>query len=97
MVIPQFKLFKFQLYKSDDNKPTTTFIVSSDWYSAFNEVYKNYGDDATIVTGELIANENLSLFIDTNYIDSKNNSEKNILGNRNIVITGVNKYDANTF
>lgn len=98
MLMQQFKLFRFQLYKADDNQPISNYVISLDWNSAFNEIYKQHGDDASIVTAELIANENISLFIDKSYVNMKiNNSYDYDSKNNHIIINGVNKYNADTF
>ena len=97
MLMQQFKLFRFQLYKADDNQPISNYVISLDWNSAFNEIYKQYGDGASIVTAELIANENISLFIDKSYVNMKINSYDYDSKNNHIIINGINKYNADTF
>lgn len=82
-------LQKFYLYRAhieQDSEVNVIYIISNNWASAFNTIYQQFGDNVNIKAVESVATENLTLFIDNNYVYNRATTFNSIS------ITGIPKY-----
>ena len=77
----KFSLFRITYWRPNDQTVRYQYIIASDWGSAFNNAFSALGEDISISCIELIANENIDLYIDFDYVISNTSNDKSTINN----------------